>query len=451
MAYSACELAKMRPVSILPVDVYHSENNVRFPTNAPVSWDLANLLKTRWNPTTNAANAIRWVMFRKDTLGEAYVRIEWGERNGYQVPIALWPLWGNVTTGWDDTQRKIVYEYSGDDLTPQGKYLDREIIVFRSALSADTPFSARSLADACAAAIHLDIDLFDFYQKMISNGTHFPRWLETDNHLTNSDLQELKDSMAGTAGLLPAGKLRIFQNGLRVKQSTASMVDLALLEESRWVLQRVCSICGVPPNEVYDNSQLTYSGNVEMSAIQFSSKTLMPECRELETVFDGVLRSAGLFDDHVKFDMSGLQRGNYKERMQGYQIGVFTGFYTVNEVRAWEDLPPVNGGDCLMWPTNYYQRDESGELLSFPPKQEPETQPGGTGQAGNMPSSPDKALAENTFHEPMLARIRERVADTGDTKATRAFAAKVLAPWANFCLSADIPYDIESEIEGLMK
>ena len=488
MGYLACELAKMRPVSMLPVHVYRSTDGGREEDRSPVAFALSNLVRTRWNPFLSANNAIRWVMLTKDTLGSAYVRVEWDTRQGMRVPVGLWPMTGQVSKLYDDVNRNIVYEYSGDDFTPQGRYVDSEVVEFRSPLPAMSGTEGRSIAEACAAAIGLDIDLYDLYQRLITNGTHSPRWLETDAHLSPRDRAELAASIAGTAGLEGAGVMRVFDNGVKVRQYEASMTDLSYIDESRWILQTICRMTGVPPNEVYDNSQLTYSGNVEMSAIQFSQKTLTPECHELEMALDGILRSQGLFETHVRFDVNGLLRGQYESRielerafdsilraggrdlyethvrfdvngllrgqyesrMKGYQIGIFTGFFTVDEVREWEELPKVPGGDVRMWPTNYYQVGDDGALVPPPSQPTGAEPPGGTGEAGNMPSAPDKALAEDAFHQSMLARVRERFAETGNTVKFRDFAARVLAPWAHFCQAAGIEYDMADDLREVI-
>lgn len=451
VAYVACELAKMRPISALPVHVFHTEEHSRTAATDPVSFNLQNLLQGRWNPVLKSGDGIRWVMITKDTLGSAYARIEWGLRQGWRVPVAIWPLQNTVQKLWDDESRTLKYQYPGDYFTPQGTYLDNEIIEFRSPLT-DTDWThGRSLAEAASTVIGLSIDLDRFYDRLLHNGTHFPRWLETDERLSARDRQELAESISDTAGVLHAGVLRIFDKGLKLRQSEASMTDLALLEEYRKVLQDVCRITGVPPNEVYDNSQLTYSGNVEMSAIQFATKTLMPECRELETVFDGVLRSAGNFNEHVKWDINGLLRGQYADRMKGYQIGVFSGFYSRNEVREWEEMNPLTGLEKPMMPVNYYLVDENG-ALEPPPKQEGDLiADGAPGAAGDEPSLPSKFNEPNPVLEDMRARIRERVKDTGDTPKTRDFAARVLMPWARACALGGIPFDLEREIEELMR
>ena len=48
--------------------------------------------------------------------------------------------------------------------------------------------------------------------------------------------------------------------------------------------------------------------------------------------------------------MDGLLRGDYTTRIQGYSIGLQAGFYSVNDVRRFEDLRPVEEGDQFRVP-----------------------------------------------------------------------------------------------------
>lgn len=450
LSYLACELAKSRPVSTLPTNVYTARDRGRSKAVDPVGFCLDNMLNGRWNPTIRSADAIRWVMLTKDTLGSAFVRVEWGMFQDRLCPVALWPLTGQVTRLWNDETRQIAYGYSGDTFTKEGTYLDNEIIEFRSQLPG-VGIEARSLAEAAAVTVGLSIELESFYERLLSNGTHMPIWFETDAKLNDKDREEFRRSLEDTRGILNAGIARVFDKGMRLKQNPATITDLGVVEEQRWVLQQLCRITGVPPNEVYEQTQTSYSGNVEQTAMQFASKTLVPECHDLEDAFNGVLRSAGVYDDYVKFDMNGLLRGLYESRMKGYQIGVFTGFFTRNEPREWEELDPLPGLDRPMVPVNYYLVDEQG-VLQPPPSTENAALPGAPGAAGDTPSQPKKALSQaNPILEGMRARIRERVADTGDTSKTREFASKVLADWAAFCVEVGEPFDMEAEIEELMR
>ena len=47
----------------------------------------------------------------------------------------------------------------------------------------------------------------------------------------------------------------------------------------------------------------------------------------------------------IKFNLDGLLRGSYKERMEGYAVGIQNGFFSVNDVRGLEDMNPAPFGD----------------------------------------------------------------------------------------------------------
>jgi len=53
-------------------------------------------------------------------------------------------------------------------------------------------------------------------------------------------------------------------------------------------------------------------------------------------------------DRFVNFNLDGLLRGAFTERMQGYATSITHGIRTSNEIRALENLPPVPEGDRLM-------------------------------------------------------------------------------------------------------
>ena len=47
-------------------------------------------------------------------------------------------------------------------------------------------------------------------------------------------------------------------------------------------------------------------------------------------------------DHYIKFNMDGLLRGAFKERMDGYSTGIQNGFLCPNDVRGLEDLNPID-------------------------------------------------------------------------------------------------------------
>ena len=51
--------------------------------------------------------------------------------------------------------------------------------------------------------------------------------------------------------------------------------------------------------------------------------------------------------ESVSYDLDGLQRGDFKTRIEASARAVQTGIFTPNEAREKENLPPQDGGDQL--------------------------------------------------------------------------------------------------------
>lgn len=439
-AYRACALAKARPLAALPVHVYERDSGVRKHATKRAAQDLETLLRTKWNPLMSAQEGIRWLDMTKDLKGEAFVRVEW--RNARIV--ALWPMSG--TPGIEIIRGgSHVFNYGGDKFTAPGRYLENEIVWVKSPILDSDCLHGRSLAEFAANEVGLSVDLEKFYSHILNGEGNFPGWLETDQALKELDYQKLKKRLEDGGGLVNSGKVRIFDHGLQYKSTSQTMVDMSLVEQERWILQQVCRTLSVPPQEVFDLSNATYS-NIEQGALNFANKTLMPECAELERAFSSVLWSIGLKDCYVQFDMNGLLRGNFKDRMEGYKTAIYSFWLQPAEVRAKEDLPPVEGLNVHLLPSSYNLLNaDTGEITVFS-----NNGGKGVGQAGEGTApGDDGGAAMNSIHEDMVERIKQRISEAGDTEKTRAFATKVLKPYANACLLARREYDIEADIKEI--
>lgn len=436
-AYRACALAKARPLASLPVHVYERKGGVRVEAGGYTARDLSRLLRTRWNPFTTAQEGFRWLDMTKDAKGNAFARIEWA---GPRIR-AIWPMSGEpevLKTGGGD----VVFRYDGDKFTPAGNYLSREIVWVKSPILDRDGLKGLSLAELAARELGLSVDIEEFYSKLITNGNHFPGWLETDQRLDEQDVKLLRKQLDDGSGIVNAGKLRIFDKGMRYHSTGYTMVDMSLVDQEKWILQQTCRTLSVPPQEVFDLSNATYS-NIEQGALNFANKTLVPECAEIERAFSCVLWDAGIEDAYVQFDLNGLLRGNYRDRMEGYRIGLYSGFYCPNDIRAKEDMPPYEGGELFMRPTAYATVDpETGEATY--PASESQRGTGGSGEG------PGGGRALDAIHEDMRRRVADRLAEGGDTERFRDFATRVLTPYANACTLARIEYDIQADIEEIV-
>lgn len=424
VAYLACELAKARPMATLPAHVYRHTGGGR--TAVPDD-PLGEVLKTSWNPWVSAPEGMRWLVMRRDTMGVANVRVEY-DRDG-QVS-ALWPVEAPVTPMRNG--RHAVYRVEGgDDFTPAGTYQAWEMLRVKSPVAVANGVGGRSLAELSAENIGLSIDLEGFYSKLITNGNHFPGYLATDQALGPKDLERIAEGLKGTSGVMEAGRVRVFDKGLKYHTVEMTMADMNLIEQQTWVLEQTCRVLSVPPQEVYDLSHATYS-NVEQGAVQFCQKTLLPEVVDIETAFNCVLHAQGKRDMYVKFDMSGLMRGTFAERQEGYRTSVLGGWKTLNDVRRDEDEEPLPGLDVTLRPLSYATVDADGTVRAA------DTSAGA--RSALDPEGGDHIIKD------MRRRVRERFENKGDVESSRAFARRVFEPYALACEEAGVPFDLEGEV-----
>jgi phage portal protein BeeE len=119
--------------------------------------------------------------------------------------------------------------------------------------------------------------------------------------------------------------------------------EAQFLQTRQFQVPEIARIFGVPPHLISDatNSTSWGSGLAEQN-IAFSMFSLRPWLERIEAGFTRLLyaESADRFR-FVKFDLDEIKRGAPKERMELYSLGLQNGIYSIDEVRASEDLPPL--------------------------------------------------------------------------------------------------------------
>lgn len=439
-AFRACLLAKARPIAALPIDVYERRDGVRVKAGGRVAERLSELLRHKWNPVLTSAEGMRWAVMTKDVLGNAFIRVQWAGG----VPVALWPMRQPARPVLDGT--RLSFEYAGDSTTPAGRYLEHEVVWIKSPILDEDGVCGVSLADLAASELGLSIDLDEFYSRLLRNGSHFPGYLSSDQKLDKADVDRIEQQLSDHEGVLAAGRLRIFDKGLKYSTVPLTMADMSLVDQERWILQQCCRTLSVPPQEVYELSNSTYS-NMEQGALDFAKHTLVPECDAIEDAISAtVLWRNGLAEQYVSMDMDGLLRGSYKERMEGYKTAIYGGWMSPNMALAKEDEAPYEGGQYFFRSSAYIPVDpETGEELEGA-RNGSAAEPGGSGEGVARAEDALRPVRADMEH-----RVLERFSGKGDSPSAREFARKVLSPYAAACAAAGIPYDIESDIDALAK
>ena len=66
----------------------------------------------------------------------------------------------------------------------------------------------------------------------------------------------------------------------------------------------------------------------------------------------------------IEHDLAGLLRGDLKTRYEAYAIGRTGGWLSPNEIRGWENLSEIDGGDSFIEPLNFKPLSEPAPVAT---------------------------------------------------------------------------------------
>ena len=160
----------------------------------------------------------------------------------------------------------------------------------------------------------------------------------------------LKDQLRSEWEKVHAGpknghRVAILDLGLDYKPIAASNSDAQFVESKEVSIRDIARFFGVPLYKLGEGKQ-AYSSN-EQNAIEYVVGTLHPTVTQYEEEQTWKLLtdreiSAGL---EIRINLMAELRGDRAARGSWYQTMLQAGVYSVNDVRALEDLPDVPGGD----------------------------------------------------------------------------------------------------------
>lgn len=142
----------------------------------------------------------------------------------------------------------------------------------------------------------------------------------------------------------------VLAGGMKLHQLTLSAEDSQLLTSRGFQVEEICRVFGVPPFMVGHTDKTTSWGSgVEQMGIGFVKYTLQRHLVAFEEEINFKLYKTAR--NFAEFLTAGLERGDLKARNDAYRIALGRAgepsWLTINEVRALENLPPVEGGDKL--------------------------------------------------------------------------------------------------------
>ena len=224
-------------------------------------------------------------------------------------------------------------------------YTDEQILHVRG--PSDDGVHGISVVEECRDAIALARACEIHGARFFGAGARPGFILSTDNQLNADARRELAENWNRKhRGSYNAHETAVLTGGLKPYEVPyASNTDSQYLELREHQLREIARLFRIP------GYLLGIEPGTPQAEIQFVTHTIMPWLRRLESAF---MRDLIVDDERylVEFDVRGLLRGDAASRSAYYRAMWDIGVVSTNDIRASENLDPVDGGDERYRPLN---------------------------------------------------------------------------------------------------
>jgi len=172
--------------------------------------------------------------------------------------------------------------------------------------------------------------------------------------------QKFERMVSGTKN---AGKLLPLPLGFSFQPISTNMADAQFFEITNLTIRQIAAAFGVKLHQINDLSKSTHT-NISQQQKDFYVGTL----QAILTGYEQELTYKLLLDKEIeagyyfRFNVDAILRTDIKTRYEAHRIAIQNGFMTPNEVRDYEEYPPLEGGDDLICNGNMQKVIDIGAL-----------------------------------------------------------------------------------------
>jgi len=210
------------------------------------------------------------------------------------------------------------------------------------------------------------------------------------------DPKKIKDALEQASGGDNAHSMMVLDNDAKFTPFSIPPEDAQFLQTREFSVDEIGRMFRLPLHFLNKMGQATFN-NLEMMGTHFVQYTMMPWIIRHEQEYTRKLLRPGEIDRGLrfKFNVSALIRGDIKTRSEVYAKAVQYGWMTRNEVRALEDVNPLEGLDDPLIPANLKVVGEEPEPEPEPPEDEPEPEDDDTDESEDDESEDDEKNARS--------------------------------------------------------
>lgn len=187
--------------------------------------------------------------------------------------------------------------------------------------------------------------------------------IESDLAVNPANKKAIEEGFANKMTSKNKFKVPMLDEGFKYKPITVTPAEAQFLETDKNGVIEVCRWLNIAPHKLKHLDNATFT-NIQHQSIEHVQDSLLPWVTRDEQELNRKLFSVK--DRNVfysKFNEKFLLRGDLEARKNFYTAGIYSGFFTRNEVRALEDMDPIDGLDEPLQPVNMQALSMANQLI----------------------------------------------------------------------------------------
>ena len=337
VAYYECVKEISEAIAMMPRKWYRLNKGVQEPYN---DYDQVVLWKDHMSEYITTFQCIRVWLVHLLTKGNGYLL---AVRNGskiveYHNNANLYPFYDKKKVLWYfDIETGIVHPHY-------------DVLHLRDV--SDDPIFGTSKAKQHALTLGRSKAAKVLANKMYTNGTFLGAAIQYPENVDHTmiDTDELRNTIkANYQGIDKSGEVMIITRGGELKQLKVDMplADAEYIADADMTTDEIRGMFSMPAKKGN-----TYN-SVEQKKIEILQKAILPIVTMIEQEVNyKCVSTKDRGKVFMKHKFEGFLRADSKSRMEVYAKGIERGVYLINEVRKWENLYPIEGGDVPMFAAN---------------------------------------------------------------------------------------------------
>lgn len=300
--------------------------------------DVSDLLTVSPNNSISSFDFINQIETTRNEKGNAYVLIE---RDIYYQPSKLYLLNPDTVEIIIENKSKELYYIVHTAVEKRLIVHNTDMLHFKHIVGSNM-VRGISPIDVLKNTMDFDKALRSFNLREMQKPDSFVLKYGTnvDKEKKKGVIKNFKDFYEENGGVL-------FQEpGVEVQPLERKYVSEDIVASENLTRERVSNVFQIPTIFLNAKSGLNFSKNEELNRF-YLQHTLLPIIKQYEEEFNRKLltkedRKKGRY---FKFNIKSFLRADSQTQAEVYFKAVRSGYYTINEIRALEDLPPVESGD----------------------------------------------------------------------------------------------------------